>query len=82
MKIEISLEDYIKESSHKIEVERTRKCYKCSGNKYDMDSKLVICKSCKGKGKNVIFGLFGNLKDSINCNTCHGHGWSYSHECE
>jgi DnaJ-class molecular chaperone len=76
------LEDYIKESSHDIEIERRRKCYKCSGFKYDIDSEVIICNSCKGKGKKEIIGLFGYLKDNINCHNCYGQGYSYNLECE
>ena len=59
-----------------------RKCYKCSGMKYDIDSEMLVCKSCKGSGKKEILGILGFLKDSSNCNVCHGQIYSFSHECE
>lgn len=59
-----------------------RKCYKCSGYKYDIDSEMIICKTCNGKGKKDFTYLLGNLKDEIDCSNCYGKGYSFSHECE
>ncbi len=59
-----------------------RKCYNCSGLKYNLDSEMVLCNNCNGTGKINHSALEGFIKGTSTCNICYGHIYTYSEECE
>lgn len=58
-----------------------RKCYACSGLKYDIDSEMSVCKVCNGTGKKIHKSLEDTVLGSSNCSVCNGNIYSYSMEC-
>jgi len=76
------LSEYLNGTTLKLEFERMRKCYNCSGLKYNIDSEMTACKNCNGIGKINNKVLEGYYSGSSICDICKGQIYTYSEECE
>jgi len=77
--VEVSLEDVLLGSTHKISFSSNIACNSCGGKRYQNQNDLSKCGSCNGRG-NVMYD-HGAIKVTTTCRSCGGSGMTINNPC-
>ncbi len=72
IRINVKLEDVIKDQEKKINIPKLSTCEACSGKGYETGTKIKTCDSCKGRGK--VQTAIGPFSQVSTCPNCSGKG--------
>jgi len=83
LKIDLSLEDILKEKEKEIVLEKMITCPRCNGVGGEPGTKVKECFSCRGTGKvqRVRRTILGTFTETVICPECDGEGYKPEKSC-